>query len=82
MALANLRPLLGTMVGGTIAVSPRTPTVILQARTPQIGDLVLACAEKRIGFDDLCSQVAAMGYRTTSLYEMVCAAEWELKNGN
>ena len=27
------------------------------------------------GPDSLCSKVAAMGYKTTSLYEMVCAAE-------
>lgn len=49
--------------------------VTLRARTPTIADLVQQCADKMIGFDELCRRVAAMGYKTTSLYEMVCAAE-------
>jgi hypothetical protein len=55
------------------------PNIIIQARTPQIGELVEACARKTLSFGDLCDQISAMGYRTTSLYEMVCAAEWEIK---
>lgn len=51
------------------------PEVVMVARNATIGELVQACAEKRIGFDELCKRVAAMGYKTTSLYEMVCAAE-------
>ncbi len=49
--------------------------VVLQPRTAKIGDLVEACARKEITFSCLCEQVAAMGYKTTSLYEMVRAAE-------
>lgn len=49
--------------------------VTLHARTPTIGQLVQDCADKKIGFDELCRRVAAMGFKTTSLYEMVRAAE-------
>jgi hypothetical protein len=45
--------------------------VILVARTPLIGELVEQCALGQISFDELCKRVAAMGYKTTSLYEMV-----------
>lgn len=51
--------------------------VVLQARAG-VGDLVEACARGELPFsgpDSLCSKVAAMGYRTTSLYEMVRAVE-------
>jgi hypothetical protein len=51
--------------------------VVLQARTG-VGELVEACARGDLPFsgpDSLCSKVAAMGYKTTSLYEMVRAAE-------
>lgn len=49
--------------------------VVLQARENWIGDLVKKCARNEVGFDELCRRVAAAGYRTTSLYEMVIAAE-------
>jgi hypothetical protein len=49
--------------------------VVLTARTQSIGDMVQACADGDMSFDDLCSAVAAMGFKTTSLYEMVRAAE-------
>jgi hypothetical protein len=51
--------------------------VVLQARAG-VGELVEACARGELPFsgpDSLCSKVAAMGYKTTSLYEMVRAAE-------
>ena len=51
--------------------------VVLQARAG-VGELVAACARGELPFsgpDSLCSKVAAMGYKTTSLYEMVRAAE-------
>jgi len=51
--------------------------VILQARAG-VGELVEACARGELPFsgpDSLCSKVSAMGYKTTSLYEMVLAAE-------
>ena len=51
--------------------------VVLQARAG-VGELVEACARGELPFsgpDSLCSKVAAMGYKTTSLYEMVRAVE-------
>lgn len=52
--------------------------VILEARTQTIAELVQACADGKLPFsgpDSLTSKVAAMGYSTTSLYEIVIAAE-------
>jgi hypothetical protein len=52
--------------------------ITLQARTPKIAELVEACADGALPFsgpNSLCSMVAAMGYKTTSLYEMVMAVE-------
>lgn len=52
--------------------------VVMQARTPQIAELIEACADGALPFsgpDSLCSKVAAMGYKTTSLYDMVVAVE-------
>ena len=52
--------------------------IILQARTPRIAELVQACADGALPFSgsvSLCSMVAAMGYKTTSLYEMVRSVE-------
>lgn len=43
-----------------------------------IGQLVEDCAKGVIKFDELCMKVAAMGYKTTSLYEMVIATEQQL----
>jgi hypothetical protein len=45
----------------------------LVARTPEIAELVELCAAGRLSFNDLCAKVAAMGFKTTSLYEMVRA---------
>lgn len=56
--------------------------VVLQARTPVIGELVQACADGELPFDELCARVGAMGYRTTSLYEMVRATEKERIDAN
>lgn len=52
------------------------------ARTPTIGELVEQCARGELPFsgpDSLYSKVHAMGYRCTSLYEMVMACEADLK---
>lgn len=52
--------------------------LILVARNQTIGELVQQCADGQLVFsgpESLCSKVAAMGYKTTSLYEMVRAAE-------
>jgi hypothetical protein len=54
---------------------PEQPEVVMQARTPAIGELVEACAKGELNFDELCRRVAAMGYKTTSLFEMVRACE-------
>lgn len=51
------------------------PAVTMQARTPEIADLVADCAAGKLPFDSLCEKVATMGFKTTSLYEMVRAAE-------
>jgi len=59
------------------------PPVVLVARNATIADLVQQCAEGKLPFsgpDSLHSKVHAMGYKTTSLYEMVIAAEAALKN--
>lgn len=47
--------------------------VVLQARTPKIGELIEACANKQITFDECCRSIAALGFKTTSVYEMVMA---------
>lgn len=54
------------------------PEVVWVARSATIAELVQLCADRKLPFsgpDSLCSKVAAMGYKTTSLYEMVRAAE-------
>lgn len=54
--------------------------VVLQARNQTIADLIEECAAGRLAFsgpDSLCAKVAAMGFKTTSLYEMVRAAEMQ-----
>jgi hypothetical protein len=55
------------------------PEVILLARNASIAEVIQACAEKRITFGETCERIAALGYRTTSVYEMVRAAEAELQ---
>lgn len=57
-------------------------TIIMAARSQTIQDLVDQCARGELQFsgpDSLCSKVAAMGYKTTSLYEMVIYAEQAIK---
>lgn len=56
------------------------PKFEMLARTPTIRNLVIKCAKKELHFDALCRLVAAMGYKTTSLHEMVRQAEEGLKN--
>jgi hypothetical protein len=49
----------------------------LKPRNEAIGKLVQACADGKLPFsgpDSLCAKISAMGYKTTSLYEMVRAA--------
>lgn len=48
----------------------------MKPRNDRIGQLVQDCADGKIPFagpNSLCAQVAAMGYSTTSLFEMVRA---------
>ena len=47
--------------------------VVLVAREKTIDDMVTDCAEGNLSFSELQKYVAAMGYNTTSLYEMVVA---------
>lgn len=56
--------------------------IVLQARAG-VGELVEACARGELPFDgpnSLCSKVHAMGFKCTSLYEMVRAAEYQLSS--
>ena len=48
---------------------------VVMIAKPGVSELVTACAANEITFGETCEQVAAMGYKTTSLYEMVKAAE-------
>lgn len=50
----------------------------LEPRNQTLADLIAECAAGRLLFsgpDSLCTKVAAMGFKTTNLYEMVWAAE-------
>jgi hypothetical protein len=52
--------------------------VILKSRNDTVEKLVQDCADGNLPFSgpgSLCEKVAAMGFKTASLYEMVCAAE-------
>jgi len=54
------------------------PQLILVPRNDTIGSLIKDCAEGMLPFsgpDSLCAKVAAMGFKTTSLYEAVIAYE-------
>ena len=53
------------------------PKLVFEARTPALAELIQDCADGKLSFDGLCAKVSAMGYRTTSLFEMVVAAERE-----
>lgn len=57
------------------------PTVILKPKTPEVGALIKLCDEGKLPFsgpDSLCSKIAAMGYKTTSCFEMVVATREEM----
>jgi hypothetical protein len=50
----------------------------LKPRNETIAQLIEDCADGKIPFsgeDSLCSKISAMGFKITSLYEMVRAAE-------
>ena len=54
------------------------PEVTMVARAPKIAELIEACADGALPFsgeNSLCGMVAAMGFKTTSLYEMVRSVE-------
>ena len=56
------------------------PVVVLVARDEDIAELIRKCARKELPFsgpNSLCSIMSARGYKTTSLYDMVRAAELE-----
>ena len=50
------------------------PEVVLRARGDDIDEWVDRCARGELAFDELRRRVAAKGFKTTSLYEMVRAA--------
>ena len=49
--------------------------VVMVSRSDWIEELVQMSAKGELPFSYLCEQVAARGYKTTSLYEMVRACE-------
>lgn len=51
--------------------------VVMQSRYDWIEQAIQECADGKLPFDDLCQKVAAAGFKTTSLHEMVRAAEIE-----
>jgi hypothetical protein len=53
--------------------------VELRPRSDRVDEVIRACAEKRISFKAACQRIAEMGYRTTSVYEMVREAEAKLQ---
>lgn len=56
--------------------------VVLVPRTDEVGRLIRECAERTLAFsgpDSLCEKVHNLGFKTTSLYEMVRAAEESLR---
>lgn len=58
-----------------------TIEVVLVPKNQSIADLIDSCAKGELAFsgpDSLWSKVHAMGYKCTSLYEMVIAREKEL----
>jgi len=54
----------------------------LKAKSETVESLAKDCAEGLIPFGELCAKVRAMGYKTTSLYEMVRAHEAQIKLRN
>jgi hypothetical protein len=56
--------------------------VVFKARNSTIEELIDSCAKGKISFsgdNSLCSKISAMGYKITSLYEMVIVREAELR---
>lgn len=51
----------------------------MEPRFPTIGDAVDRCARGTMTFRELCSFVAAMGFKTTRMYEAVRARKAELE---
>jgi hypothetical protein len=54
------------------------PEVVLVSRYDSVDDLVRQCARGELKFsgpDSLCAKISAMGFNTTSLYEMVMCAK-------
>ena len=49
--------------------------IVFVAKNETIGQLVLDCADGKITFDALCEQIAALGFKTTSLHEWVSSLE-------
>ena len=59
-----------------------TAEVAIHARNSTIADLIDQCVRGELNFSgeiSLCTKIHDMGYKTTSLYEMVRAREAELR---
>ena len=53
--------------------------VVIIARNQTIFDLVDQCAKGDLAFDQCCQAIARMGYKTTSVYEMVLCRQADLR---
>lgn len=53
--------------------------VVLKARYSWMEEAIQQCVDGQLTFSDLCKLFADKGYKTTSLYEMVRAAEQSKK---
>lgn len=56
--------------------------VAYEPRNDDIAQVIEKCARKVITFSECCEAIAAMGFKTTSVYEMVMAKEYELIERN
>ena len=52
----------------------REPTLVIRSK-PGVDDLIDAHVKGEVTFRDLEKKIAEMGYKTTYLYEQVCAAK-------
>lgn len=53
--------------------------VVIIPRDASVAQVIQACAEGSITFGEACERISAMGYKTTSVHEMVVAAEAEIR---
>jgi hypothetical protein len=57
------------------AKSKKELEVVLVPRNETIAEWIQQCADGKLNFGELCARVSELGYKTTSLYEMVRSME-------